>query len=96
MGKRKILLLIESIEKIQRIGNESTHTQNTLSVTDEEFQEAVSSLLNLYSYLFVEYFEKYEFGSNPEVMSAFSILPPIIRYITLKHLYEKYPDNLSL
>ena len=89
-------MLINALERINRLGNESTHTQNIMNVTDDEFKKVVDSLFDLYAYLFVEYFEKYEFGSNPDIMSAFSILPPIIRYITLDHLHDKYPENVCV
>lgn len=40
------------------------------------------------------FFEKYSFGSNLEIVSSFSILPPIIRYKTLKYLNDRYPENM--
>ena len=31
-----------------------------------------------------------------EIVSYFSILPSIIRYITLKYLNDKYPENILI
>lgn len=87
---------MNSIETIRKIGNSSTHTTNIKEVTKEEFDTVVESLLNLYAYLLIDYFERHPFGSNPAVMSSFSILPPIIRYITLEQLYEQNPDNIDV
>ena len=56
----------------------------------------VVSLFNIYASLFVLYFKKYKFGTNNEVMRAFSILPPIIRYLVLNELYQQNLDNLSI
>src|SRR5699024_2553164 len=57
---------------------------------------ATDGLFDLLSYLLINYFERYEFGSNTSVMFSFSILPPIIRYKVLIFLYEKYPNNISI
>ncbi|WP_050567166.1 hypothetical protein [Vibrio owensii] len=57
-------------------------------------KSAIDALFNLYAGLFVLYFKKYTFGSNNEVVSAFSILPPIIRYIVLDNLYNVDKTNL--
>lgn len=56
----------------------------------------MDNLFNIYACTFVIYFQKYKFGSNNEVMRAFSILPPIIRYLALNELYNQHPENLSV
>lgn len=89
-------LLLESLANICNIGNGCTHTQKTEVVSDDDVNAAVNSLVNLYSYLLIDYFEKYKFGTNLEVISSFSILPPVIRYIVLNYLNEKYPENLFI
>jgi hypothetical protein len=89
-------LLMSSINNIRIIGNKCTHTQETGQITDQDVQGCKDSLLNVYASLFVIYFKKYEFGTNSAVMSVFSILPPIIRYICLNELYQRNKSNLSV
>lgn len=86
-------LLSESLSTINANGSHRTHTQKTILATREEYEECVNSLFNLYGYLFYKYFQKYSFGYNEQVMSAFSILPPIIRHITLNELFIADPSN---
>lgn len=80
--------LINSIDNIKLLGNGATHTQNVNVFKDNEFDESVDSLFNMYAYLLITYFEEYEFGYNNSIMSAFSILPPVIRFKVLNYLYE--------
>lgn len=107
LGNKKILneiitrsknnrLLLDSLENIRIIGNRCIHTQTTEAVTDNDVNSAINSLFNLYSYLLIDYFERYEFGSNLRIISSFSILPPIIRYIVLNFLNEQHPENLFI
>lgn len=81
-------LLLNSLEIINNDGNDCTHTQKTEKITNEDLSRCIDSLFNLYSYLFISYFTKYEFGKNEKILSSFSILPPIIRYIALEYLYN--------
>lgn len=89
-------LLINSVNTIRKYGNDNTHTQKTLKPTEEDLHNVLNALMNLYSYLFIQYFEKYRFGSNVFVMDSFSLLPPIIRYITLQYLYINDKDNPAI
>lgn len=63
---------------------------------EEDYDRATDSLFSLMAYLFIDYFEKYRFGSNNEIMSAFSILPTIIRYKTLSYLYSNDINNIAI
>lgn len=89
-------LLLNALKAIQDVGNKCTHTQNLDLVTEQDVENAINKLFELYAYLFVDYFEKYGFGRNDNVTSAFSILPPIIRYIALINLYEKDRRNVTI
>ncbi|AHF07594.1 hypothetical protein [Desulfitobacterium metallireducens] len=89
-------LLLGALSIITNIGNKCTHSKNIECITKEDVNDVINSLFELYSYLLTSYFEKYEFGSNMEILSSFSILPPIIRYITLKYLNDKYPENIII
>lgn len=88
--------LMDSVNTIRTNGNGCTHTQETRPITDQDVRTCIDSLFNMYASLFILYFNKYKFGSNNEVMSAFSILPPIIRYLALNELYKNDPDNISV
>jgi len=89
-------LLLDALREITNIGNKCTHTQSLERITAEEVEKTIEHLFNLYAYLFVDYFNKYRFGTNQDVQSAFSILPPIIRYIVLSKLYDNDPENVSI
>jgi len=89
-------LLMRSVDKVRLAGNKCTHTQETGQITEEDVRDCVDNLFNIYACIFVLYFQKYKFGSNNEVISAFSILPPIIRYLALNELYNQNSDNLSV
>lgn len=89
-------LLMKSVDRIRLAGNKCTHTQETGQVTEEDVRDCIDNLFNIYASIFVLYFQKYKFGSNNEIMSAFSILPPIIRYLALNELYEQCPEDLSV
>ncbi len=107
LGSRKILdkikeetnnnkFLLESLENICKLGNECTHTQSTGIISKDDVKEVIDNLFNLYAYMLIRYFEKYEFGSNMDIVSSFSILPPIIRYITLEYLNREFPENILI
>lgn len=83
----------DSLQVINKKGNDRTHTQKTILATEEEYNRVVDSLFNLYAYLFIRFFRQYPFGSNPAIVTAFSILPPIIRYKALNELYKEDPGN---
>ena len=48
----------------------------------------------IHLYLFIDYFIEFpiQLLSPPYVLRAFSLLPPIVRYKTLKYFYEKSPN----
>ena len=88
--------ILDAIKTINADGSNYTHTQMTNEVSKNEFDNMVDKLLDLLSVFLINYFEKYEFGSNEKVMESLSLLPPIIRYKVLIFLYEKYPDNIAI
>ena len=89
-------LLLKAVKDINKIGSECTHTKSIREISEDDVKNTIDRLFDLYASILIEYFEKYKFGTNPQIVYSFSILPPIIRYITLNYLYEKYPDNLMI
>lgn len=87
---------MSSVNTIRLDGNNCTHTQKTGLVSEQDVQNCIDCLFNMYASIFVLYFKKYEFGANNEIMSAFSILPPIVRYLALNELHQQFPENLSI
>ena len=85
-----------AIDVIRDKGNLSTHTQYLDNLSLEDFEKIIDSLFNMLSFPLINYFEKYKFGSRNDVMSSFSLLPPIIRYKVLMFLYQKDPNNISV
>lgn len=89
-------LIIAALEKIQKLGNRYTHTQFTGIVSDIDRETAFDALLDISAFLFVDYFSKYEFEKNPQVMTYFSYLPPELRYKVLNNLYEMDSSNIAI
>lgn len=90
-------LLMTSITFIKDMGNQCTHTQNAQQIiSDEDFKACMEHLLNVYAYLFIEYFEGYRFGSSNQVLSLFSLLPPILRHIVLDYLFLTDSKNFHI
>lgn len=85
-----------AVETIRGKGNQSIHTQHLESFKSEDFENVIDALFDMLSFLLINYFEKYEFGTRTDVLSSFSLLPPIIRYKVLIFLYKKHPDNISV
>ena len=88
--------LENALKKIREEGNKSIHSQHLENVSEKEFNDIVDSLFIMLSFLLINYFDKYEFGSKNNILRSFSLLPPIIRYKVLIFLYEKYPDNIAI
>lgn len=90
LPENRKIYLEAAIEKIRSLGNGGTHTQYTAEFSDDELDQVKDGLFDLYAYLFIDYFFKYPMDllSPVEVMFDFSLLPPIVRYKTLKYLYE--------
>lgn len=89
-------MLLRAINIIKDYGGDYTHTQVAFTAPDEVVEEILDCLFDLHAYLLIEYFENYKFGSNVEVVSSFSTLPPIIRCKTLKYLYELEKENVMV
>lgn len=89
--------LLQQIEIIRPLGNNSTHTEYIDSVTDEEIMMVEDSILNLYSILFINYFLKIQLGinSHTQILFIFSLLPPILRFKTWEFLFEISPKNIE-
>ncbi len=88
--------LKESLESIRQHGNQFTHTEYLGEVTSDDFDKIVDKLLDMLSFMFIDYFETYEFGARSDVLYSFSLLPPIVRYKVLIFLYNKYPNNIHV
>lgn len=88
--------LKEALENIKQDGNKFTHTQYLEEVTSVEFDKIVDKLLDMLSFMLINYFETYEFGSRSGVLQSFSLLPPIVRYKVLIFLYNKYKNNIHV
>lgn len=89
-------MLLRAVNVIRGNGGDFTHTQVVFAASEEIVENTLDCLFDLYAYLLIEYFERYKFGSNVEVVSSFSTLPPIIRYKTLKYLYEQDKENIMV
>ncbi|CNH62801.1 hypothetical protein [Yersinia kristensenii] len=86
--------LMGAVRKLKKLGNKCTHTENPKPIRDADVDSAIEALFKLYASLFVLHFKKYNFGSSNEIVSVFSILPPIIRFFVLDNLYSSDKSNL--
>lgn len=85
-------LLMSSVNVICEYGDEYVHTEITDKATESDFNKMVDAIYNLYAYLFIDYFKKYEYENNRSLY-MFSLLPPIIRYKTFSFLWKNDKEN---
>ena len=85
-----------AVETIRGKGDQSIHTQHLEGFAPEDFDKVIDALFDMLSFLLINYFEKYDFGSRNDVLYSFSLLPPIIRSKVLMFLYKKHPNNISV
>ena len=90
------VLLENAIKGLKPFGNVNSHTYGTTVATEADYEKATECLMDMYAYLPVRYFDKYKFGSRDDVVSAFSLLPPVVRYKTLDFLYSVDSQNISV
>lgn len=91
-------------DTINEFGSARTHTEREAEETEDKFEivskdnfdQMNDSLLDLMAFIFIDYFNKYNFGSNPEVLYSFSLLPPVLRYKVLIFLYEHESCNKNV
>ena len=88
--------IMNALSVLQPFGNDTTHTQFLGEVTEQDFMKVTDSLFDLIASLLINYFSKYKFGSKPEILRSFSLLPPIIRRKVLEYLYSKDSTNVSV
>lgn len=76
--------------------NSCSHSGIRERITQLDYESIHDKFLSLLSCIFIQYFTKYKFGSDPSVMSFFSCLPPIIRYKVLYYLYTIDNTNINV
>lgn len=86
----------DAYEIIHLEGNDSSHSQQLQLPTEKEFDNVAHAVVTIQAYLFYDYFKKYKFGSNKEIESHFSLLPPLLRLIVLHELLLRDFDNMSI
>lgn len=90
--------LINIVNKIKSYGNAGTHTQHTEDFSDEEVKNVEDAILDLYALIFIQFFMDIDISiyTNPEILSEFSILPPVIRFKTWNYLFERDKSNIQV
>lgn len=98
LGKELSDRLIMLIEKINPPGRAGTHTQHTDDFSDEEVEKVEDAIFELYALIFIKYFldKQVSLFSAIYELSAFSFLPPIIRYKTFDYLFKKDKNNIQV
>lgn len=87
---------VKTTQIVNGPGSQGTHTQRTDEFTDNEVAIVEDAILDLYALLFTNFFIDIDININmsPTILSAFSFLPPVIRYKVWKQLYER--DNANI
>lgn len=89
--------LVSAVENITLIGNSAAHLEENLKeISNEDVESILNSINFLISYLFVNYFSKYKFGTNGKAMATLSLLPPFIRVNILELLYDFDKNNIAV
>ena len=99
VDKRLVKDFEKTIDRLRKLGNKYTHTANISDVNVDELSIAEDSIWDLFSYLFVQYFLKYGLNlkTDKNILTLFSVLPPEIRYRTLKKIIDIIGyDNIQL
>ena len=84
----------DAYKVIRNNGNDANHSKVVKLPDEADLDRVKKASLTVYAYLFFDYFKKYPFGSNPEVMSSFSFLPPFMRLTVLQHLLHEGMGNI--
>jgi len=77
-------------------GNDASHTKVYAIPTEEDFDRVSKAVVDLQSYLFYDYFKRYQFGSNRSIERSFSLLPPFFRLTVLHQLILLDCENLEI
>lgn len=85
-----------AFEYIRDLGNLATHTNYGVEITDKEINKSIFCLGRIYACFFVDYFTKYQFGSNAAAMSMFCLLPPRFRLLVLINLHRRSQNNYDV
>lgn len=90
--------LIETVNRITPLGNAGTHTQRTEDFTDNDIFMLEDAILDLYAFIFIKFFSEctIDLYFSPNILSEFSLLPPVIRYKTWNYLFKKDPNNIQV
>lgn len=99
VDKRQVKDFEKTIDRLRKLGNKYTHTANISDANVDELSIAEDSIWDLFSYLFVQYFLKYGLNlkTDKNILTLFSVLPPEIRYRTLKKIIDIIGyDNIQL
>lgn len=79
---------------IRNNGNDANHSKVTTLPDEVDLERVKKASLITYAYLYYDYFKKYPFGSNNQVMRSFSLLPPFMRLTVLLELLRADQTNL--
>ena len=84
----------DAYKVIRNNGNDANHSKVTVLPDEADLERVKKASLITFCYLFFDYFKKYPFGSSPQVMRSFSLLPPFMRLTVLLELLRADPSNI--
>ncbi len=94
IGKHYNKGLSIKFHKVRKLGNKGAHFESVVNSNDVDV--AISIIDEIVEDLFIKYFEKYKFGTQPPVMTILSSLPPVYRVRILEKLWNNDIDNLNI
>lgn len=88
--------IASKFHKIRKIGNDGAHFDSNVNSSD--VNNLIIVINEIVEDLLVKYFELYNFGSQKEVLTLFSSLPPVCRIKILEKVKsnEYYADHVVL
>lgn len=84
----------DAYKVIRNNGNDANHSKVVKLPDEADLERIKKASLTMYAYLFFDYFKKYPFGSNQQVMRSFSLLPPFMRLTVLRYLLYADAENI--
>jgi len=90
------LFFENAIKVLKPFGDTNSHTGEVTPPIEEDYEKVTNGLFDMFAYLPIRFFDKYKFGSNSNIVRAFSLLPPVIRYKSLNYLYSIDSQNVCV
>ena len=87
----------KAFDIVHSYGNDSSHSKKFNLPTQEDLNIVSEAVITIQAYLFYNFFKKFKFGDNLDIVRHFSLLPPFFRYKVLHELMHYYDyENMNV